>query len=54
MVVSKKIINLDDGAYLAVKLVIAVAKAKREGKTLITSLRTSAQNMQIVKYVSRF
>ena len=25
---------LDDGAYLAVKLVIAVAKAKREGKTI--------------------
>ena len=32
--ISKENYYLDDGAYLAVKLVIAVAKAKREGKTI--------------------
>ena len=41
---------LDDGAYLAVKLVIAVAKAKREGKTIdhfISGLSTEYADREV-------
>ena len=45
---------LDDGAYLAVKLVIAVAKAKREGKTIDHFISGLSTEYATVKYVFRF